>query len=125
MKRFRFWAWLLVLSPVALAASAGVYAEESESASDRRCIPISHIRRIEVVDDQTLLFHTRGMANYLNRLPHPCRGLKSRGTFMHSTSTNNYCDLDVITQIDTSLGMRLGSCPLGRFEAYEGEKESD
>jgi len=84
----------------------------------RRCLPISHIDRIEIIDDETLRFHMRGGQDYINRLPHRCAGLKSRGTFMHATSTQNYCDLDTITQLDTTIGMRLGSCPLGKFEVY-------
>lgn len=103
--------------PLALAEQDTVSGAE---AGDRRCLPISHIRRIEIIDDNTLHFHMRGdQHDYLNRLPHRCSGLKSHGTFMHSTSTSNYCDLDTITVLDTSLGMRLGSCPLGRFETVE------
>lgn len=94
--------------------------EESTQTSDRRCLGINQIRRIEIIDDSTIHFHMRGgQHDYINHLPHRCPGLKSRGTFMHSTSTNNYCDLDTISVIDTHLGMRLASCPLGRFEAVE------
>lgn len=108
---------LILFTPAALAEQSGEPAAES---GDRRCLPISHIRNVEIVDDNTLYFHMRGgQHDYINHLPHRCAGLKSRGTFMHSTSTNNYCDLDMITVVDTSLGMRLGSCPLGRFETVE------
>lgn len=94
--------------------------KESADVRDRRCLGINQIRRIEIIDDSTIYFHMRGgRGDYINHLPHRCPGLKSRGTFMHSTSTNNYCDLDTISVIDTNLGMRLASCPLGRFEAVE------
>ena len=116
---------LLLLAPAALAdqgSSASGAEREGDGAqsSDRRCLGINQIRRIEIVDDSTIHFHMRGGEHdYINHLPHRCSGLKSRGTFMHSTSTNNYCDLDTITVIDTNLGMRLASCPLGRFEAVD------
>lgn len=110
-----------LLFPLLASASFADQAGDNRADSDeRRCLSISHIRRIEILDDSTLYFHMRGgQFDYLNHLPHRCPGLKSHGTFMHSTSTSNYCDLDVITVVDTSLGMRLASCPLGRFEAVE------
>lgn len=118
-------ALLLLAAPAALAdqisgTSAAEAGGENAQSSDRRCLAIHQIRRIEIIDDSTIHFHMRGGEHdYINHLPHRCSGLKSRGTFMHSTSTNNYCDLDTITVIDTNLGMRLASCPLGRFEAVD------
>lgn len=53
-----------------------------------------------------------GDEKYINHLPYRCSGLK-RNSFLHETSPNSYCDLDIISVIDASLGMRLGSCPLG------------
>lgn len=126
--------FLILTAPVALAdqadsasgAEAGAKDSESAQSSDRRCLGINQIRRIEIVDDSTVHFHMHGGGpDYINHLPHRCPGLKSRGTFMHSTSTNNYCDLDTITVIDTNLGMRLASCPLGRFEAVDRPADSD
>lgn len=104
----------------AAADSAAEKGSESSEGTQRRCLSLNQIRRIEVVDDQTLKFHMHGGGpDYLNHLPYRCTGLKRRGAFMHATSTSNYCDLDIITQIDTMIGMRLGSCPLGKFEAVE------
>jgi len=117
----------IVFSLVCVVVAPAIAAEpqSEEARSERRCLPISHIERIEVVDDQTLHFHMRGGQDYLNHLPHRCAGLKSRGTFMHATSTQNYCDLDTITQVDTTIGMRLGSCPLGNFEVYEEPEKTE
>ncbi len=118
MKTLLVGSALIVLT--SLPMTAAVAESDSVDAPERRCLSITRIRNIDIVDDRTLYFHMRGGEyDYVNRMPHRCIGLHSRGTFMHSTSTNNYCDLDMITVIDTSLGMRLGSCPLGRFEAVE------
>ena len=117
---------------VAAPATSGDNADNKMEAGEdqvaqaeehqRRCLSLNQIRRIEIIDDQTLKFHMRGSGpDYLNHLPYRCSGLKSRGAFMHATSTSDYCDLDIITQIDTSIGMRLGSCPLGKFEAVARE----
>lgn len=126
----------LTLGAVTLAgpSSAAEKADQSEAAGgnpagqvsdrSRHCLSLSQIKRIEIIDDQTLKFHMRGGGpDYLNHLPYRCPGLKHRGAFMHATSTSNYCDLDIITQIDTSIGMRLGSCPLGNFEAVARESQ--
>lgn len=106
-------------------AAAAPESAVDEEATQRRCLSLNQIRRIEIIDDQTLKFHMRGSGpDYLNHLPYRCSGLRNRGAFMHATSTSDYCDLDIITQIDTGIGMRLGSCPLGRFTAVEREVES-
>lgn len=100
-----------------------VMANEPEDEPTRNCLPMSHIDRIEVLDDSTLVFHMSGDKKYVNKLRYKCTGLK-RNAFIHETSINQYCDLDTITVYDTGIGMRLGSCPLGEFELYEEPKAS-
>ncbi len=112
--------WVLVLASVrgSLTAAAG---EQEGGPAD--CLWMPQLNRVEIVDDFTLVFHMSGGKRYVNILPYRCSGLKRRGTFLHETATNNYCDLDTITVIDTSTGMRLNSCPLGKFELIEDEVE--
>ncbi|QIB66452.1 hypothetical protein [Kineobactrum salinum] len=102
---------------VAVQTATAQAAADSEKPRDRRCLSISRIDRIETVDNQTLIFHMHGDEKYINHLPYRCSGLK-HNSFLHETSLNSYCDLDIISVVDTSLGMRLGSCPLGPFEPY-------
>lgn len=102
----------LLLTPV-----LSVMAEQQEEPA-RRCIPMHQIDRIEVVNDKTLVFHLHGDRKYVNMLPYRCRGLE-HNAFLHETSLASYCDLDVISVLDTSLGVRLGSCPLGKFQVYD------
>lgn len=97
---------------------------QPEEAETRNCLPISHIRRIETVDNQTLVFHMRGKDKYVNHLPYRCSGLK-RNSFIHETSLNSYCDLDIISVVDLRIGMRMGSCPLGKFEKVPGAEQLD
>jgi hypothetical protein len=100
-----------------LVAAFSAMADQREEPP-RHCIPIHQIDRIEVVDDQTLLFHLHGHRTYINILPYRCSGLK-HNAFLHETSLASYCDLDVISVLNVSLGMRMGSCPLGKFQVYE------
>lgn len=108
-----------------LLESAGTVQAQQDSAMQRigqpgatearDCLPISQIRRIQTVDDNTLLFHMRGSAKYVNHLPQTCHGLK-RHSFVHRTPMNSYCSMDIITVVDMMSGMQLGSCALGKFE---------
>jgi hypothetical protein len=110
---------LLVISALsAPAAVAGEHKGEKKQERERHCLSIARVNRIEVVDDQTMLFHMNGGKKYINKLPYKCHGLK-HNAFIHETSIQSYCDLDTITVYDASLGMRLGACPLGEFEPYE------
>ena len=117
--------WVLVLASVrgSLTAAAGEQEGGPAAPRERHCLWMPQLNRVEIVDDFTLVFHMSGGKRYVNILPYRCSGLKRRGTFLHETATNNYCDLDTITVIDTSTGMRLNSCPLGKFELIEDEVE--
>lgn len=96
--------------------------DNTAGAKDPRCIPMSQIQRIEVLDDQTLRFHMSAGQDYINSLPSKCSGLKDN-TLLHKTSTNDYCDLDTISVVDANLGAKLGTCALGKFSPYiENEK---
>ena len=109
------------LAGALLLAGATVLAadDNGDELRERHCLPLAQIDQIEVLDDQTLKFHMLGGPDYINHLPYRCTGLKNRRTFVHETSTSNYCDLDTITQIDTAIGMRVGTCPLGKCEAVQ------
>ena len=101
-----------------LLGAGFVYGEDNDAEPvTRHCLPMSQIDRIEVVDDQTLIFHMHSKTDYINHLPYKCHGLK-HNALLHETSLNSYCDLDIISVVDTSIGMRMGSCPLGKFEPY-------
>lgn len=124
---------ILALAAMALIPG-GMPRAQQDSAIDRipqpgpsetrNCLPISQIRRIETVDDQTLLFHMRGSKKYVNHLPQTCHGLK-RNSFIHRTPMNSYCNMDIITVIDMFTGMQFGSCPLGKFEEVMEVPTSD
>ena len=118
----------MLITVVSMIFTAGVLAMpamagEDDGEKSRDCLPMSRIDRVEVVDDRTLIFHMHGDKKYVNNLPYRCSGLRNNA-FIHETSLNQYCDLDTITVYDTSIGMRLGSCPLGEFEPYVEMEET-
>jgi len=92
-------------------------AEENTETAGERCITLSHIKQVKVLDSQRILFRLSGNRDYLNILPHPCPGLRKQQPFMYRTSLPQLCDLDMITVLDSgAFGLRpLGSCGLGRF----------
>src|SRR6056297_2313928 len=109
-----FSAWVLTMS-----ATADEHGDKT-----RHCLPMAQIDRVEVVDDRTLLFHMHGDKDYVNHLPYRCAGLETEA-FIHETSLNQYCDLDTITVYNTSVGMRMASCPLGEFERYTETNDAE
>lgn len=111
-------ALLLGLMVTVQAQDTGNEMGQSEVGENRHCLPIKDIRRIEVVDNQTILFHTSRKEVWKNSLPAPCYGLKIVGGIGYSTGINNLCDLDIVTVL-----RHKTPCQLGTFEKVEKGKE--
>jgi len=86
-------------------------------ANAETCLQITDISTTKVVDDQTILFKTRGNHWYKNQLPHKCPGLKSNDKFLYKTSLSKLCNVDMITVLISSGSsmMQGASCGLGLF----------
>ena len=93
-----------------------LYADEENLGE--RCINLTQIKSVEVLDNQRILFRMQAGKQFINVLPHRCSGLRKNQPFMYRTSLSQLCDLDIITVLDTGgFGLRpLGSCGLGRFK---------
>lgn len=112
-----------------LICTAGVArAEEPEAphAASRSCLSLSHIRNSQVLDRQHILFTMSGSEMYVNDLPHPCPGLRRDTPWLHRTSLDQVCDLDVITVLNSTGGgfMPGASCGLGKFKPI-GKADAD
>ncbi|MCF7981053.1 MAG: hypothetical protein K9K86_03640 [Pseudomonadales bacterium] len=96
---------------------SGVINAEEDSLGER-CISLSRIKSVDVLDNQRIVFHMQGDKDFINVLPHRCPGLRKNQPFMYRTSLSELCDLDIITVLDSGgFGLRpLGSCGLGRFK---------
>ncbi|MBW2369094.1 MAG: hypothetical protein JRH15_14550 [Deltaproteobacteria bacterium] len=110
--------YLFISLVFAMMAFVTVHAEDKGEQITKHCLPLQNIDRIEVVDNQTILFHMRGKEIWKSSLPHYCAGLKFEGGIAYSTSINQLCDLDIVKVL------RVGTpCQLGAFEKYEPEAE--
>lgn len=100
-----------------LAIVGNPAAAQQDEAETQNCISLFRIDHTDVVDDQTILFHSDG-AVYRNTLPHSCPGLDSRSQFMYRVQLNQLCNVDLITVLE-DVGSRFipgASCGLGKFE---------
>jgi hypothetical protein len=87
-----------------------------------RCIPLSRIRRTEVIDDSTIVFYTRRNEAYVNNLPRSCPRLKINDGFMYKVSQTRLCDTDWITVLERTGFAGSGfTCSLGVFHPANEE----
>lgn len=98
---------------------ATVHAEDAAmtEAKPESCISLSRIRSSEVIDRSHMVFTMSNGSMYLNTLPYPCPGLSRNTPYLHRTSLNEICDLDIITVLNQGGGgyMPGASCGLGKF----------
>lgn len=116
----------LLLASAALLFTIPVTAQEPEEPvldeNTVRCVNLRMVRRTEIVDDKNILFYMRGGDVYHNILPRACNGLERENRFSYKTSMNRLCNLDTITVMYNSPGMRQGnSCGLGYFHKISEE----
>jgi hypothetical protein len=106
-----------LLFAIAMPAQNAVAAEAVPSM----CLQAIRIDHTRVVDNQTILFYTRGGGIYLNRLSHAVIGLRKNRPFMYRTTGDQICTHDLITVLeDWGFGFRPGaSAALGRFEPID------
>ncbi len=83
----------------------------------QHCINRIRIRRAQVLDDYTILFHMTGGKIYKNELPYRCFGLGFEKAFGYTLTMSLLCDVDIITVLTIS-GLNT-RCALGDFEEVE------
>ena len=80
------------------------------------CVQLQNIRETRVVDDSTVDFYMRDGKVLRNTLPNRCPQLGFERAFSYSTSITQLCNVDIITVLQQSGGIRRGaSCSLGMF----------
>jgi len=115
------------LSMTALWLFAAAAGAQQGDADDERaanlpeggeeCLSLQRIRRSEVIDDQTIVFHLRGGDIYVNNLPRRCPGLERNERFMYELHTSRLCSIDMITVIEGFGASRSRgfNCRIGEF----------
>ena len=98
-----------------------VLADEADIGKPVHCLRVDQLEDSEILDDQHIVFETNGHKYYLNKLPHPCPGMRKDTALMYRTTTDELCDLDIITVLDEyGFGLQPGaSCGLGAFEPVD------
>jgi hypothetical protein len=107
-------------------AQPAAAADEDPDAAAPRCVDLMRIDRVDIVDDQNLLFYMKDGTIYHNRMTHACPGLRREGTFMYSVPMRRLCNVDLITVLENhGFGFARGaSCGLGDFKPISEEAAS-
>ena len=109
-----------LLAPASASAQdddEGGFDQDEVDTFDRTpvdCVSLNRVRRTEVIDDRTILFHLRGGDILRNYLPDTCPNLKREERFGYSTGVRRLCSIDTITVLERN---RIGgfTCRLGPF----------
>ena len=86
---------------------------QAKTDNSERCIDLVRIRELDVLDDQTILFHMIGNKTYKNTLPYRCPMLGFEKGIAYRMSMNKLCNVDTITVLNFG-----STCGLGMFEPY-------
>ena len=93
------------------------------TGESKRCVGYSRIRRTEVLDDNTILFHMAGRKTYANILKYECPSLGFQRAIKYTVRGGTLCNIDyveVITSSNSGPTCRLGSF----YEVVELDEES-
>lgn len=90
-----------------------------EAVKPERCLSVHAYRRVEILDNQRLVFHGRGGDAWLNQLARPCVGLRPDYTLTFEIRHNSVCAMDTFRAVSSAMGAMtpLGpTCFLSDFE---------
>lgn len=111
------------ISPEAAAILDDVLPEEAYLVTEH-CISTRRVRRVDVLDEQHVLFETRREA-WLSRLPMNCRGMRPGHILVFDQTGSQLCQHDRMTAREPGIAANEDfppRCRLGRFERIEREQ---
>ena len=120
-----YYTRIAAISLVCLSVVPVVHAQDAVTDKEPiRCVKIDRIENVDVIDNENVVFQIGINDYYLNTLPYACNGLRLNESIMYRTSTNELCDIDVITVLDKiGPGFQAGpSCGLGKFKPITREE---
>jgi hypothetical protein len=113
-------------SPELSEKAAERLADFKPTGETRSCLPLTHIRTIDALDDSHFLVETRNGDYYLNVVSGRCSSASRPGYFIeYSVSGSTLCRNEIVRVIDNTAGMTVGSCGLGDFQALEEAPSAD
>ncbi|GJL92946.1 hypothetical protein [Hyphococcus sp.] len=100
-----------------VAAKLAGFESTGETTS---CLSTTQIRSINALDDWRFLVRANGGDYYLNEVSNRCSGAaRGNNRLQYTMSGSQLCRNQIITIVDNSSGMTVGSCGLGSFEKLE------
>ena len=123
--KIQYYTRIAAISLVCLSVVPVVHAQDADTDKEPiRCVKIDRIENVDVIDNENVVFQIGINNYYLNTLPYACNGLRLNESIMYRTSTNELCDIDVITILDKiGPGFQAGpSCGLGKFKPITREE---
>ena len=123
--KIQYYTRIAAISLVCLSVVPVVHAQDAVTDKEPiRCVKIDRIENVDVIDNENVVFQIGINNYYLNTLPYACNGLRLNESIMYRTSTNELCDIDVITILDKiGPGVQAGpSCGLGKFKPITREE---
>jgi hypothetical protein len=107
-------AFFLGLAVVAGGASPAMAQEaEDDKGSGNECISLSQVRRSQILDDHTILFHMSGKRIKKATLAFGCPSLKFYGSFSYRSYNNRLC-----ARFDTIVSRSGAHCPISEISDY-------
>jgi hypothetical protein len=112
--------------PFALAFGLASCAQDNDGTTSRAvwvndgppvaCISTIQLRRIRVIDDQTIDFEMSGRRVYRNALPFRCSGLGFNAAIRHNGRSSQLCSVNTFTVNSPGFSTRGPACRLGQFQ---------
>lgn len=122
---------------LAACATNGGYAGPSDKTASRladfertgettECLGVNLLRSVDALDQRHFLVRTVGNDYYLNEPSGACIGAGRGNTRIQYAlgGTNQLCRNQIVTIVDNTSSVTVGSCGLGPFEKLE-EKQGD
>ncbi len=104
-----------------LDALLGETLAADEYGESRHCLHRSAYRRVEIINQEFLLFSKQG-TYYLNRLKRKCPGLRRNLLLTFTMWGNSVCRSDIVYVSDRFGSSFRATCHLGEFELIEEQQ---
>jgi hypothetical protein len=110
---------LAALFVTSACAIADRHADEETLLPEgvENCLHLSTVDRIEILDEQHIVFFMYDGRIYNNHLSRKCPGLRRNDSIMYRTTLNQLCNIDMFTILENIGGgfMPGANCSFGKF----------
>lgn len=105
-------------------AAAGKLAKFERTGETQSCLRLRRIDHIKPLDERHFLVEA-GTEYYLNTTNSKCSGADGiNHRLQYRTTQAQLCRLEIVSVVDNSSGVTVGSCALGDFERLTEKKDT-